>query len=350
MSQVLVNETSLTAIANAIREKNGETTTYKPSEMSGAISALSVGTENGLLPLSILTTSAPYKYTYNNWNDVLNEYGDMIETIDGAEGMFQYSDELKNVNFTVVLGTGNNSGLFGDCYKLKKVDVKMSANPVYTYYTGLFSECYSLTDIPENAFQTTGTVTGMITNLFYDCRTLRKHPDLLPLMQCRGGSYLFYNCYQLDEITNYPVGEEITFVNSFYNCSRLKTLTFAPITGSVSWNNTTINLSNYVGYCANTGIIINEYSNLNGATRVYNTTTYNSLKNNDDYWADTVEYSRYNKLSAIATINSLPTTTGTNVITFKGDSGKYTDGGAINTMTEEEIAVATAKGFTVSFV
>lgn len=43
MANVLVQDTSLTAIANAIREKNGLTDTYKPAEMATAIQALSSG-------------------------------------------------------------------------------------------------------------------------------------------------------------------------------------------------------------------------------------------------------------------------------------------------------------------
>ena len=43
MSKVLVEDTSLTAIADAIRAKNGETTQYKPAEMANAISALVSG-------------------------------------------------------------------------------------------------------------------------------------------------------------------------------------------------------------------------------------------------------------------------------------------------------------------
>ena len=43
MSKVLVNESSLTGIANAIRSKNGTETTYKPSEMAGAIEAIQTG-------------------------------------------------------------------------------------------------------------------------------------------------------------------------------------------------------------------------------------------------------------------------------------------------------------------
>lgn len=40
MAKVTVTETYLENIADAIREKNGEETTYKPSEMAAAIEAL----------------------------------------------------------------------------------------------------------------------------------------------------------------------------------------------------------------------------------------------------------------------------------------------------------------------
>ena len=43
MSKVLVNETSLTAIGNAIRDKNGKSDKYKPSEMAAAIGAIETG-------------------------------------------------------------------------------------------------------------------------------------------------------------------------------------------------------------------------------------------------------------------------------------------------------------------
>ena len=43
MSRVLISEESLTNIANAIRAKNGESTTYKPGEMASAIEAIESG-------------------------------------------------------------------------------------------------------------------------------------------------------------------------------------------------------------------------------------------------------------------------------------------------------------------
>ena len=48
MSIVTINDSYLTAIGNAIRAKNGATTTYKPSEMAAAISAIETG-DSGLL-------------------------------------------------------------------------------------------------------------------------------------------------------------------------------------------------------------------------------------------------------------------------------------------------------------
>ena len=68
-------------------------------------------------------------------------------------------------------------------------------------------------------------------------------------------------------------------------------------------------------------------------------------------------FSRYNHDSAVETINSLPDTSaylatagGTNTIKFRKYSGACTDGGGTNDLTAEEIAVATAKGWTVTLV
>ena len=90
---------------------------------------------------------------------------------------------------------------------------------------------------------------------------------------------------------------------------------------------------------------------------IKNDTTYQTLKNDPDAWTAKPEYAFYNHDSAVETINSLPDTSafltekgGTNTIKFTGKAGSKTDGGAINTMTAEEIAVAAAKGWTVTFV
>jgi len=86
---------------------------------------------------------------------------------------------------------------------------------------------------------------------------------------------------------------------------------------------------------------------------VYDAASYERLKNNPDRCPVYSDYSLYTKVEALETIASLPDVSSSstnNTIIFYGNAGKLTDGGAINTMTAEEIAVATAKGWTVSFV
>ena len=162
----------------------------------------------------------------------------------------------------------------------------------------------------------------------------------------------------------YPVNQTIKSTSNFFTsfcgrCHRLKNLTFktnsdgTPI--SASWSNQTIEFTDYVGWAINKSFILDYNSGITADKQVTDDATYQALKNDPDWFTTNVKYSRYNHDSAVATINSLPDTSaylatagGTNTIKFKGASGSKTDGGAINTLTEEEIAVAAAKGWTVT--
>ena len=162
-------------------------------------------------------------------------------------------------------------------------------------------------------------------------------------------------------------------------------MTFATNNGEpykVNWKNQTIDLSGRIGYSSQDWSISYEiygqgyWKEKNNI--FYNTTdleqaklNYNKLKSQDNWfsWSSksgtyegknvyySLLFSRYNHDSAVETINSLPDTSeyltsagGTNTIKFTGIQGALTDGGAINTLTEAEIAVATEKGWTVSMV
>ena len=70
MSIVTIDDSNLTAIGNAIRAKNGATTTYKPSEMAAAISALETGED--FLPQKITNTLTSYS---NNDITAIGNYG-----------------------------------------------------------------------------------------------------------------------------------------------------------------------------------------------------------------------------------------------------------------------------------
>ena len=176
----------------------------------------------------------------------------------------------------------------------------------------------------------------------------------------------FHDCWSLDEVVGLPIPYTATYTgnmlgNTFSYCKRLKRITFAtqedgsPIV--VNWKGQIINLYSSVGWglnetnnaILNNGIIADKF--------VKDDASYQALKNDPDWFTFDYKYSRYNHDSAVETINSLPDTSAylatagdTNTIKFKGEAGSATDGGAINTLTEEEIAVATAKGWTVTFV
>lgn len=143
------------------------------------------------------------------------------------------------------------------------------------------------------------------------------------------------------------------FSNTFQANNCLKKMTFES-GKTVKWKNQTITLTG-AGYSAST-LGLDELIEVYGEEkRITDASTYESLKNDPEAWTSLADYSLYNHDSAVETINSLPdasaylaTTTDTNTIKFTGAAGALTDGGAISTLTETEIAVATAKGWTVS--
>lgn len=288
------------------------------------------------------------------------------------------------------------SETFSGCENLRTIPVD--------FFEGLGTRGTSSTDFWPFAMTSLVPRDGqqwILNEMFYECKSLRQIPNLClftfyqtdyerPANDNRGtntttGYFLepyystFRFCYSLDEVVNYPVFRNYTMdrwgtapnnlatANGFYkfvdDCYRLKRLTFAYNTGSsipssasnwnMEWANQTIDLTS-VGY-GSKETILNYNSGITADKEVYDDTTYAALKDDPDWFTQDVAYSRYNKTSAIETINSLPKTekyaasNGINYIKFTGAAGSATDGGAINTMTEEEVAVATAKGFTVVY-
>jgi hypothetical protein len=258
--------------------------------------------------------------------------------------------------------------MFRGAQQLQEVPVIKNAKPKTVGY--MFYDCYQLKTIPDgwtadwdwSALHTsTNSSAGYV---FDNCHSLRHiSTEFLKNLYTKGtsASYVPYNygfmyCYVLDEINSLGVGTGKFTSNRFTSmvdwCCCLKNLTFdtnddgSPKTAQ--WQSQTLNLSLYVGY---TGSYALENYGMSLDKKVTDDASYQALKNDPDWWTNNEAYSRYNHDSAVTTINSLPdcSATGTNTIKFKGTAGSATDGGAINTLTEEEIAVATAKGWTVSF-
>ena len=263
--------------------------------------------------------------------------------------------------------------MFANCSNLK--NIRKIVNLKAREMARMFDGCQSLRYLPQfENFSFIDYDYADLSNFFYNCRGLRSIPEeFLKKLSTSKGKQTFYSlgydsfagCSSLDEIKGINIRSmninSNLFSNTFDYCTRVKNIIFAkedngsPYTAT--WKSQNINLATNVGYSDGDNFIIGYNSGITSDKKVIDDTTYQALKNDPDWFTLKKEYSRYNHDSAVATINSLPDTSaylatagGTNTIKFKGDAGSATDGGAINTLTEEEIAVATAKGWTITFV
>lgn len=330
-----------------------------------------------------LTGNFHYRFANNGWNWFVEAYGDKVTTKDITSTRYMLSNSSCNLPFDINLADNTTDldytfnyytgttipNIYG---KLKGAGSAYS-NVINIHY--MFYSASNIKEIPNDFFLRIAdreewdkhknySLTQRRGSLFNGCSKLRNIPDITMLLtgQTSATGNLYYNlvdgCSALDEIVNIPVYESnITtnfFSNTFrstYRLSRATLKTNEDGTPKIAnWKSQTIDLSNLTGYG-------DYYTSASGmglpnGKEVTDAATYEALKNDADWWTKNIDYSRYNHDSAVETINSLPDTSayGANTIKFKGASGALTDGGAINTLTEEEIAVATAKGWTVSLV
>lgn len=381
---VVVNDAHLYNIADAIRAKAGTEEKYTIDEMSSAIDGLSIqGT------VFEVTGDCTKKF-YNHNTGVFPIYGDYINwnchDITDAYCMFYKVTDMEKIPFDLHFskdGYIDMTSAFEHCQRLKVAPV--FANQCHTNRNAqyMFRNCHHLREIPEGSIKLDNNKPVNLAQIFASCYSLRSFPMSLfePLnREVPSGqnvhingvtvdySYAFSGCMALDELVDLPLPyvPMSTVYNgngglSFGRCYRLARLKFRD-DGRYRFTKCTIDLS-AIGYYEGSGeadYFLNDKNGNSGITSdklVINSDTYNKLKNDPDWYTNHEAYSRYDKNSAIETIASLPDMKaiqtsygGTHTIKFNGKSGLYKECGAIETMTEEEIAVATAKGWTISYV
>ena len=371
----------LEAIGDAIRAKTGGTELLTLDDMPVEIAAIETGGGGADVEPIVLSGESTYACAGKIAGEFIKLYGNKVSTNDitGAANMF-YNSELETIPFALNFkqsSKANLGSLFENCRQLKEIPNINNAYP--NGISKLFSNCQNIRYLPEdlgsnwnwNELHTYNYANA--ANVFEYCYSLRKIPEyfLSNLWGVQTSAtymayrYAFYYCVSLDEINNIPV-HQVTLTSNgfsymFYYCYRVKDITFATnedgTPKTANWKSQTIDLTQYVGSVYNKDNMINYNSGITVDKQVSDDIKYQNLKNNPDWWAGSPKYSRYNHDSAVATINSLPDTSaylasagGTNTIKFKGEAGSGTDGGAINTLTAEEIAVAAAKGWTVTLV
>lgn len=353
-----------------------------------------------------------YALSFGFGQKILDKYHDRIKFIDLKEcqHIFASIDSLEKDYIGDFVLNANDlrlQSLFGtfESRRLPKIVGKVSrdsSNCQYPFRSGWryvkdpselikmiegidWSNCteYNFYSWFEDTYALRGT--GFPT-IFYDLMRKWNSSNYCPYES------LYYNAYALDEALDIPVFDvEMTSnkMGSFCNrAGRVKNIVFETDSGTpkkVKWKSQTINLTNYVGYMqGNVGELPSDFkwsddflATDNVCYDYYSTgldgvkKRYNELKNSNNWYSSgnmnipyngssvylSLLFSRYNHGSMVATINSLPDTSeylasagGTNTIKFKKYMGDLTDGGGASNLTEQEIAVAAAKGWTVSIV
>ena len=379
----------LTAIANGFRTSRGTEDKYTLDQM--AVLAAEPTGGGGDLPEEAFNISGKcaYKFAYDSWTWFLNAYKNRITTnnVTECENMFRMVQQLDGYEIPFTINVNNCedfSWMFYNSYlkKCPKIRGTIGWSAYNTTFENMidnvtwvqsFDDLFTpeMMDELSSNMVITSAYTAPKMPRFNSCSSMRHVPEWFYHLRVQESSQyfpyyhiyddLFNYCSALDEVRGLQVwncqGEKTDNMldRTFRNCGRVKAITFETNEdGSpkvAKWKNQVLDLTANVGYVISTGNI-NSNSGIHSQNDwVKDDATYAALKDTETWFTDNQHYCRYNHDSAVETINSLPDTSavgGTNTIKFRGDAGTYTDGGAIRTLTEEEIAVAAAKGWTVT--
>ena len=276
MAQKLYEESNIQAIANAIRGKNGLTTTYKVSEMAAAITAIEGGGSTPIEPpvgdgktriyvhfedgrLSPMLGICPKGTVTVDWGDgtepdiltgtslttvkytPMHNYaaaGDYVIslTVDGSAGLYgisstnEYSCLLRysvgadvrnrvyqNTIHKVEIGNGIthiNGYAFQYCYGLKSITIP---NTVSYIGDGIFMGCSPLSNVSLSS-----SITHIKSDMFNGCTSLSSVS--LPNSITNIGSHMFSGCYSLQKI---EIPDTVTSIDDygFYYCYSLSNIT-----------------------------------------------------------------------------------------------------------------------------
>lgn len=225
MAKLIIEDTTLKNIADAIRSKNGESAEYLPSEMPAKIEEIETGSGTG--------GGYTIKYINESIRKGIVTSDELLNDIENGTWINGRNIFRSAKNFDYTLLSGKNMKLT-DCmymfgygetgYKLNNVDISNFDVSKSLDFSGMFYSCNSIVDLDISNFNMNSAEN--CSNMFSNCSKL-KSVKLGELDNCnvKDLSNMFSNCKVLTNIEgleNIDVSSCETFEKMFYYCSALK--------------------------------------------------------------------------------------------------------------------------------
>lgn len=249
-TKAVLNESTLTAIAEAIRQKSSSTVTLKPGEMADAIKNIKSGGGDGYIYMINGTGS-------DDWpNELVYDGGDIKKS--PRNGAFYHNQYISP---TITLKNAG-SVVPDDCFKnVGSFDMLKIVNwpEAKSVQSNAFDGCRSLMEFNS------GGITHISATAFRNCKALKTIGGFESIVKTYQSVFMnctsleaatltnietmvsgcFYGCTGLKKV---DIGEKITAIdgNTFYNCSSLEALiirktTLCKLSSITAFNGSLIN-------------------------------------------------------------------------------------------------------------
>lgn len=284
-TKAVLNESTLTAIADAIRQKSSSTAALKPGEMAEAIKNIKSGSGDGYIYMINGTNSDdwPDELIYDGGNTKKsprkgafyhNQYISPTITLKNAGSVVPEEcfknigslDRLQTVNWPEAKSVQSNA--FDGCQSL----VEFNSGSVTHISATAFRNCKALKTI--GGFE---SIVKTYQSVFMNCTSLEA-ATLTNIETMVSGC--FYGCTGLKKV---DIGEKITAIdgNTFYNCSSLEVLiirktTLCKLSSATAFNGSLVNSGR--GYIYVPKALLTEYQAATNWVRFKN-----QLRSIEDY-------------------------------------------------------------------
>ena len=259
--------------------------------------------------------------------------------VNDMTNMFYSCSSLQSIPLLDTSNVKNMNSIFDSCQSLQSIPMLNTSN--VTNMSNMFYSCRTLQSIPPID---TSNVTNMRA-MFYSCSTLQSIP-LLDTSKVNDMNYMFYGCSLLQSIPPIDTSNVTDMGNIFYSCQSLQSI--PPIDTSKVTNMTNMfndcrkiqsiplldcgivtNMGNFFGWSN-----INTLTDLGGFKDLKISITSCFLERTPNLTVDSL-------MNVINNVYDL---------TANGLSGQSLKFGStnLNKLTAEQVAVATAKGWTIT--